>query len=178
MATQTVPAQSLADARQAVDADEYPAALAIAAALTARDATVIRRRIANRLGKRAIAAVQTGQRGVARRYIIEAQDYPSTLFTRQARSSYKAAKARAEQRREQQRLAAQQRRQEAAQRELEEEEAQAAPEPQDDGCDPNYSGCVPVYPPDVDCGDLGGSVQVTGSDPHGLDRDGDGVGCE
>jgi hypothetical protein len=37
---------------------------------------------------------------------------------------------------------------------------------------------VPPYPPDVDCGDLSSSVRVVGSDPHGLDRDGDGFGCE
>jgi hypothetical protein len=46
------------------------------------------------------------------------------------------------------------------------------------GCDPNYSGCVPAYPPDVDCAEVGGSVSVYGSDPHGLDADADGVGCE
>jgi hypothetical protein len=46
-------------------------------------------------------------------------------------------------------------------------------------CDPNYSGgCVPVYPPDVDCSDLSGPVTVVGSDPHGLDADGDGSACE
>jgi len=46
-------------------------------------------------------------------------------------------------------------------------------------CDDNYSGaCVPPYPPDVNCGDIGTSVRVVGSDPHGLDGDGDGVGCE
>jgi hypothetical protein len=45
-------------------------------------------------------------------------------------------------------------------------------------CDPNYSGCVPPYPPDVDCAQVNGPVKVLGSDPHGLDADGDGVGCE
>lgn len=45
-------------------------------------------------------------------------------------------------------------------------------------CDPNYSGCVPAYPPDVDCAELGESVAVYGSDPHGLDADADGTGCE
>jgi len=52
-------------------------------------------------------------------------------------------------------------------------------------CDPNYSGCVPVAD-DVDCrggrGDgpeyVDGPVQVLGSDVYGLDRDGDGTGCE
>ncbi|MBN8866321.1 MAG: hypothetical protein J0H98_02085 [Solirubrobacterales bacterium] len=52
------------------------------------------------------------------------------------------------------------------------------PAPASSGCDPNYSGCVPPYPPDVDCADVGGSVSVLGDDPHGLDADGDGIGCE
>jgi endonuclease YncB( thermonuclease family) len=50
-------------------------------------------------------------------------------------------------------------------------------------CDPNYSGaCVPPYPPDVDCADLRAlgttPVRSIGSDPHGLDGDHDGIGCE
>jgi hypothetical protein len=45
-------------------------------------------------------------------------------------------------------------------------------------CDPNYSSCVPPYPPDIDCSEISGSVAVYGSDPHGLDADGDGSGCE
>lgn len=62
-----------------------------------------------------------------------------------------------------------------AEREAEELEEEAEPVSE---CDPNYSGCVPSYPPDVDCAEVGGSVSVYGSDPHGLDADGDGVGCE
>lgn len=52
------------------------------------------------------------------------------------------------------------------------------------GCDPNYAGgCVPPYPPDVDCADLRARdiptpVRVVGADPHHLDGDGDGLGCE
>jgi hypothetical protein len=58
-----------------------------------------------------------------------------------------------------------------------------APKP---ACDPNYSGaCVPIAS-DVDCaGGSGngpayiyGPVYVIGTDIYGLDRDGDGVGCE
>lgn len=47
-------------------------------------------------------------------------------------------------------------------------------------CAPGYSPCIPPWPPDLDCGDLGGlrDIRVTGSDPHGLDRDGDGIACE
>lgn len=53
------------------------------------------------------------------------------------------------------------------------------------GCDPNYSGCVPIDS-DVDCaGGSGngpsyarGPVTVVGSDVYDLDSDGDGVACE
>jgi hypothetical protein len=52
-------------------------------------------------------------------------------------------------------------------------------------CNPNYSGCLKPDAADYDC--LGGSgdgpeytgpVTVTGYDEYGLDRDGDGVGCD
>ncbi|MDQ0826836.1 chemotaxis protein histidine kinase CheA [Arthrobacter sp. B2I5] len=53
------------------------------------------------------------------------------------------------------------------------------------GCDPNYSGCVPIAS-DVDCaGGSGngpayvrGPIQVIGSDIYGLDADHDGLACE
>ncbi len=57
---------------------------------------------------------------------------------------------------------------------------------QQSSCDPNYAGaCVPIAS-DVDCaGGSGngpayvqGPVRVVGSDIYGLDRDGDGIGCE
>jgi hypothetical protein len=53
------------------------------------------------------------------------------------------------------------------------------------GCDPNYSGCVPIAS-DVDCSGgsgngpayVSGPVRVTGNDIYDLDRDGDGVACD
>jgi endonuclease YncB( thermonuclease family) len=50
-------------------------------------------------------------------------------------------------------------------------------------CDPNYAGgCVPPYPPDLDCADIRAiglaPIRSIGSDPHGLDGNGDGIGCE
>ena len=45
-------------------------------------------------------------------------------------------------------------------------------------CEPGYTPCVPVYPPDVDCADVNGPIAVSGTDPHGLDGDGDGSACE
>ncbi|QUR69838.1 hypothetical protein F6B93_14585 [Mycobacterium spongiae] len=64
----------------------------------------------------------------------------------------------------------------------------AAPIPQapDSSCDPNYSGaCVPIAS-DVDCAGgsgngpayVSGPVTVVGRDIYGLDRDGNGIGCE
>lgn len=46
------------------------------------------------------------------------------------------------------------------------------------GCDPNYSACVPVYPPDIDCDRVDGPVRVLDADPHDLDGNHDGMGCE
>lgn len=47
-------------------------------------------------------------------------------------------------------------------------------------CDPNYSGaCVPVVPYDLNCDDVPASNFASiGSDPHGFDREGDGLACE
>jgi len=45
-------------------------------------------------------------------------------------------------------------------------------------CAPGYRPCVPPSPPDVDCSDVDGPVYVTGTDPHELDSDGDGIACE
>jgi hypothetical protein len=47
-------------------------------------------------------------------------------------------------------------------------------------CDPSYPDvCIPSPPPDLNCGDIPQKrFTVTGSDPHGFDRDGDGIGCE
>ena len=53
-------------------------------------------------------------------------------------------------------------------------------------CDPNYAdACVPIAS-DVDCADgsgngpayVQGPVRVVGTDIYGLDRDGDGIGCD
>ena len=47
-------------------------------------------------------------------------------------------------------------------------------------CDPSYPDvCIAPYPPDLDCGEIGYSnFRVIGSDPHGFDKDNDGIGCE
>lgn len=48
-------------------------------------------------------------------------------------------------------------------------------------CDSNYAGCIPSFPPDLDCSDIKrlklAPVKVIGKDVHKLDKDGDGIGC-
>ena len=48
------------------------------------------------------------------------------------------------------------------------------------GCDPSYPDvCVPAYPPDVNCRDVPYTmIRTLPPDPHGLDGDSDGWGCE
>ena len=46
--------------------------------------------------------------------------------------------------------------------------------------DPSYPDvCIASPPPDLNCADVGDKgFTVLSPDPHGFDRDGDGVGCE
>jgi hypothetical protein len=50
----------------------------------------------------------------------------------------------------------------------------------DSNCDPSYPDfCIASPPPDLNCGDISQKrFTVSGSDPHGFDRDNDGIGCE
>jgi micrococcal nuclease len=47
-------------------------------------------------------------------------------------------------------------------------------------CDPSYPDvCIPPPPPDLDCRDIPyRRFRVLPPDPHGFDRDRDGIGCE
>jgi micrococcal nuclease len=59
-------------------------------------------------------------------------------------------------------------------------ERDSQPEPRVD-CDPAYPDfCIPPYPPDLDCDDIGATnFSVYADDPHGFDGyDNDGLGCE
>ena len=49
-----------------------------------------------------------------------------------------------------------------------------------ENCSSSYPDfCIANYPPDLNCGDIGYSnFKVIGRDPHGFDRDNDGIGCE
>jgi len=49
-------------------------------------------------------------------------------------------------------------------------------------CDSNYQGCIPQYPPDLDCTEIKkmglAPIRVIGVDVHRFDGDGDGIGCD
>jgi len=57
---------------------------------------------------------------------------------------------------------------------------QSQPVQSQNQCDSSYpSVCIPPYPPDLDCGEIGYSnFRVVPPDPHGFDGDRDGTGCE
>ncbi len=62
-----------------------------------------------------------------------------------------------------------------------EPEPEPAPSPSaqdDDDSDSGAGGSLPPPPPDLDCSDLDGPVAVGPDDPHRLDADGDGTGCD
>lgn len=58
--------------------------------------------------------------------------------------------------------------------------AAASPPTQRTNCDPSYPDvCIPPRPPDLNCGDIPHRrFRVLAPDPHGFDRDKDGIGCE
>ena len=51
---------------------------------------------------------------------------------------------------------------------------------QNTSCDSSYPDvCIPPPPPDLNCSDITErQFRVVGSDPHGFDKNKDGVGCE
>jgi endonuclease YncB( thermonuclease family) len=54
-----------------------------------------------------------------------------------------------------------------------------APRASSGGCDASYpDDCIPPPPPDLDCADIGHKLRVLAPDPHRLDGDHDGWGCE
>lgn len=60
--------------------------------------------------------------------------------------------------------------------------ALASPSSVNPTCDPNYQGCIPPYPPDLDCSDIKkmglAPIRVIGTDVHKFDGDGDEIGCD
>ncbi|MGC1133446.1 MAG: hypothetical protein WA941_11520 [Nitrososphaeraceae archaeon] len=52
---------------------------------------------------------------------------------------------------------------------------------ENENCDSSYPDvCIPSPPPDLNCNDVPSkNIKVEGGgDPHGFDRDPDGIGCE
>jgi hypothetical protein len=144
--TEESPAEAMAAAKQAVDADDYDTAMEIAAELGEGEATRIARRISRRIGRRALRALTKGDRRKAGKLLrtADAEGYPSTSELRTAEARYEEAVARAKERAAAKRQArrearAQERAERRAQREA--EEAAQAPDPEDDASPaPDSSG--------------------------------------
>lgn len=166
------PTQTLEEAQQAVDANQYAQAVTIATALGAGEANAIRRRISNRIARRILTAVRAGNLGGAKRLLPQADDYPATSLTRQARSSYKTARSRAADRKREREQAAEQRRdQEAAEREQRRQEREQQQQPDDS------LPSAPSAPSGGTCADTPQTdFPVPPGDPR--DRDNDGIACE
>jgi micrococcal nuclease len=51
---------------------------------------------------------------------------------------------------------------------------------EDSNCDSSYPDiCIAPYPPDLNCDDIQNkNFEVLPPDPHGFDREEDGIGCE
>jgi hypothetical protein len=162
------PIDTLSDARQAVDADDYARAVQIASALPVAEVNAIGSRISNRIAKRVHTALRAGDRSRASALLRQAGRYPATEPLLQARASYKAAKARAAERARQRRLASEQRRQQrAAEREQRRQERDQEQAEQ----------LAPSAPSGGTCADTPATdFPVPPGDPR--DRDGDGIACE
>lgn len=189
------PAALRREARDAVDAGQYTAALQLADELDATTVRSIERRIANRAARVAQRALARGDRRAASRALRNAGDVEVTSAFTVARSRLSAAQDRAAARRAAERRARAERRaaaraaREAARRAAAEAERQAELAEESAAsseCHPSYEGaCLDPNASDYDCeGGSGdgpsytGPVRVVGSDPYDLDRDGDGIACE
>ena len=174
------PLETIQDARDLVDDDDYPEALVVAAALGEAAERDIGRRISNRVGRRVSAAVRRGNRGGARRLLASSVDYPTTRALTSARAALRSSERQARARRaaaratrRQERAAAlearRQSRAAAAERERQAEEARAAEEaaPEDSGDSVGEGTCDEVGVKDFPVG--------PGDE---RDADGDGIACE
>jgi hypothetical protein len=82
---------TIADARKAVDDDKYAAAEQTFPALTAAERKSVRERVANRLAKKAKAALKKGNASTAESALAQAKKYPETDLVEQVRDDYEAA---------------------------------------------------------------------------------------
>jgi hypothetical protein len=180
-ATQTVPAEAAvagtatetttspaarstrSDAEDMVDDDLYAEALTAAALLGNDDESYIARRIANRLARRTLFALDGGDRSRARFLLRKSQDYPTTSMSRQASAAYEAAQARAKVRTAARKAVAEQR----AAREAEQRAASQAEQ--------RAADAVPDAP-DATAPDASGPS--TNNWCGKRDGDGDGIYCE
>jgi hypothetical protein len=181
-----------AEARALARRGRYDAAIAAYEAAGLDDeADRVRRRGARALNRSARRALTRGRHTTAKRLATRSRRLHRTAA---ARAIIASADAQAAAARERARIARDRRTCSAAEKRTVREgggtppgcAGYVPPQPEEEACDPNYSGaCLKPGSPDYDCAggsgdgpDYTGPVQVVGSDPHDLDRDGDGAACE
>jgi hypothetical protein len=194
--------EARAQAAEYVGQGRYFAAVAVLEdADLATDANRVRRRGARALYRQARRALSAGRYKKARRVAVTARRLRGTgaITTLISTANAEIAQARAEalERRRLAAIARDERTCSSSEKgtvqagagvpagcttyagELQARREQEALEEQEEAssCAPGYDPCLPPYPPDIDCADTPGEVSVSGSDPHGLDADNDGVAC-
>jgi hypothetical protein len=176
-------APALVAARAAADDGRYAEAVAIASKIDVGARDAIARRIANRIARRSLAALDAADLGKARARLGQAARFPTTALTRYARAGYRVARRRAAAKARRIREA-RTRRRAAVEPPATREQATEPSAPT--SCDASYEGaCLNPDSADYDCAggsgngpDYTGTVRVVGNDHFDLDRDGDGVGCQ
>lgn len=170
-------------------ADEYVCTLDNAGALVWMEASASKKLVDERVAAAALLAAKKAAEEKAAAEKLAAQKAAAQKAAAEKAAAQKAAAERAAAAKRAAEAAAAQAAADAAARAAAEAAAQqqaAQQQAQQSSCDPNYAGaCVPIAS-DVDCaGGSGngpayvqGPVRVVGSDIYGLDRDGDGIGCE
>ena len=183
-----------AHARQLAAKGKYAAAAAaLAAAGLRHDAAKVRRTGARALARSAQRALTRGRLATAKRLAAQSRRLRRTAA---ASAVIAAVDTRIAQAKAAERIARDQRTCTSAEKRAVRDGAGTPPgcetyvpeptPPPAGECDPNYTGaCLNPDSPDYDCEggsgngpDYTGPVQSVGSDPYGLDADGDGAACE
>ncbi len=121
---------TIRDAREAVDDDNYAAAERTFPALSRAERSDVRTRIANRIARRARAALRRGDRALTVSLLTAGRRYPTTKLARTVRAELRAAEKRLADARRDRLLKAQERARERRQRARAERAARQAREAQ------------------------------------------------
>ncbi len=166
----------IAQAEEEIEDDDYPAAIALVAALSNRDRSRVRRAISRRIASRARSALRRGDRARARSLLRQSRRYPATPQSRQAVSALAAADARATQRAQARKVAREQRAAARRQRAAARREARRQAQAERDAAESAPDDSAPSVGEGT-CAEVGETnFPVPPGDER--DADGDGIACE